>query len=56
MEYLWKKLRAVVERLKWGFRREREERGRDFEGEEISWFLIEMTCFKSFSLETAVSR
>lgn len=39
--YFWKNLRAVVGRLRWGFRGERELRGRDLEGEDAIWFLRE---------------
>lgn len=54
--YFWKNFRAVLGRFKRGLRRDREERGRDLDGEERISFLTEMACLRSFSLETALSR
>lgn len=43
--YFWKNLRAVVVgRSRWGLSKESEERGRDLEGEWMSWFLKERIC------------
>lgn len=51
--YFWKNLEDVVGRFRWGLSKEAAERGRDFEGLEMIWFLKEMTCLRSFSLSTA---
>ena len=54
--YFSKNFLAVFRRSKWDLRREREEIDKYFEGEEMIWFLKKMTCLRSFSLETVVSR